>query len=260
MGIHPTAIVNKHAQVHPSVSVGPYVIIEDTVKIAKDVKIYPHAYICEGTEIGEKTEIHMGAVIGHAPQDVAFKGGTTYTKIGKRNIIREYVTIHRGTKEGTATEIGDDNFFMATSHVGHNCVLQNKIVLANGALLGGYVDVESEVFISGNVPVHQFCRIGRLAMLGGLSAIHMDVPPYMVTRGVSYVRAVNLIGLKRVGFTSGVVREITEAFKTIYRSGLNTAQAVEKIEKRKPCKEVGYLVDFIKKSKRGICRKDKNYF
>ncbi|MFH1380639.1 MAG: acyl-ACP--UDP-N-acetylglucosamine O-acyltransferase [Candidatus Omnitrophota bacterium] len=254
MNIHPTAIIGKRAKIDPSVSIGPYAIIEDDVKINKNVKVFAHAYICNGTQIDEDTQIHMGAVIGHLPQDIAFSGKISYTKIGKRNIIREYTTIHRGTKEETATEIGDDNFLMALSHVGHNCKLGNKVILANGALLAGYVNVEDEVFVSGNVVVHQFCRIGRLAMIGGFSGVNKDVPPYMTVRGASTIRAVNLVGLRRAGFNNSLIKEIKEAFKLLYRSGLNTKQALEKILLEKKGKEITHLVNFIKESKRGICK------
>ncbi|UCD55795.1 MAG: acyl-ACP--UDP-N-acetylglucosamine O-acyltransferase [Candidatus Omnitrophota bacterium] len=254
MSIHPTAIVSKHAEIDPSVEIGPYAIVEDDVKISKNVKIYARAYICRNTRIDEGTQVHMGAVLGHLPQDLAFKDKETYLKIGKRNIIREYVTIHRGTKEGTATEIGDENFLMALSHIGHNCVLGNKVILANGALLAGYVSVEDQAFISGNVVVHQFCSIGKLALIGGFSGVNKDVPPYMTVRGPSSIRAINLIGLRRAGYGRNAINEIKQAFKLIYRCGLNTNQAVEKILEDNPGKEVKHLVEFIKDSKRGICK------
>lgn len=252
MKIHPTAIIGKKSEIDSSVEIGPYAIIEDGVKIDKNVKIYAHAYICGGTGIGEGTQIHMGAVIGHLPQDLAFEGRKTYLKIGKRNIIREYVTIHRGTKENTATEIGDENFLMALSHIGHNCKLGNKVILANGALLAGHVNVEDSVFIAGNVVVHQFCKIGKLAMIGGFSGVNRDIPPYMVVRGPSRVRAVNLAGIRRAGFKNSAIKEIRKAFRLIYRSDLNTKQAVEKILELKPGKEVLHLVEFVKNSTRGI--------
>ena len=254
MALHPTAIVSKHAQIDKTVEIGPYVIIEDDVKIDKNVKIYAHAYIADGTRIGEGNQIHMGVILGHLPQDSAFEGKKTYLKIGKNNIIREYTTIHRGTKESTATEIGDENFFMAHSHAGHNCKIGNKVVLANGALLAGYITVEDGAFISGNVVVHQFCRIGKLAMIGGFSGVNKDIPPFMVVRGPSKVWAINLIGLRRAGFKAAVIKELREAFRLIYRSGLNTTQALEKISELGPGKETMHLVNFIKGTKRGICK------
>ena len=217
MRIHPTAIVSKHAEIDPSVEIGPYAIIEDDVKISRDVKIYAHAYICNGPRIGEETEIHMGAILGHLPQDLAYDGKKTYLKIGKKNIIREYATIHRGTKENTATVIGDENFLMGLSHIAHNCVLGNKVILVNGALLAGYVTVGDMAFISGNVVVHQFCNIGKLAIIGGFSGVNKDVPPYMAVRGPSIVHSINLVGLRRAGFKNDVIKEIKEAFMLIYK-------------------------------------------
>ncbi|OGW74842.1 MAG: acyl-[acyl-carrier-protein]--UDP-N-acetylglucosamine O-acyltransferase [Omnitrophica bacterium RBG_13_46_9] len=265
MNAHPTAIVSRHAELDPTVEIGPYAIIEDEVSLGKNVKVYAHAYICNGTRIDEGTEIHMGAVIGHLPQDLAFEGKKSYLKIGKKNIIREYVTIHRGTKEDSSTQIGDESFLMALSHVGHNCKLGNKVILANGALLAGYVNVADGVFISGNVVVHQFCNIGKLAIIGGFSGVNKDVPPYMAVRGPSSVWSINLVGLRRAGYKSKTISEIKEAFKLIYKSDLNTDQAITKIVEGNPGKEVMDLIEFIKNSKRGICKyrfspDDKDYF
>jgi len=251
--IHKTAIVDKKAEIGDAVEIGPYAIIEGAVKIEKNARIMAHAHISSGTQIGEGTEVHMGAVLGHTPQDFAYEEKESFLKIGKRNIIREYVTIHKGTKENSSTVIGDENYFMGASHIGHNCFVGNKVILANGALLAGHVQVEDGVFISGNVAIHQFCRIGRLSMVGGFSGVNQDVPPYMVVRGPSKVRAVNIIGLRRAGFKREVIREIKEAFKLLYRSGLNTRQATEKIMGINPSPEILHMVDFIKESKRGIC-------
>lgn len=256
MKAHPTAIVSPKARIDTSVEIGPFVIIEDDVEIGGGSKIYARAYIASGTRIGSGTEVHMGAVLGHLPQDTAFEGKKSFLKIGKKNIIREYATVHRGTKPLSSTEIGDENFFMAHSHVGHNCRVGNKVILANGALLAGYVDVGDGVFISGNVVVHQFCRIGTLAIIGGFSGVNKDIPPYMTVRGPSRVRAVNLIGLRRAGFSRDIIKEIREAFKLIYRSNLNTKQAMAKILELNPGKEILHMVDFIRGSKRGICTKE----
>jgi len=252
--IHPTAIIGKKAEVDSSAEVGAYAIVEDGARIGKNVKLYPRVYVYGGTEIGEGTKVHVGAVLGDIPQDMAFEDKKTYLKIGKNNTIREYVTIHRGTKENTSTEIGDENFFMAVSHAGHNCKIGNKVVLANGVLLGGYVQVDDRVFISGNVIIHQFCHIGTLAMIGGFSGISKDIPPYMLVRGLSMVRSLNMVGLKRAGFTEDVMKEMKEAFKLLYKSDLNTTQALEKIVTLKPGKEVKELINFIKSSKKGIAK------
>jgi len=254
MKAHHTAIVSKKAKIDADVEIGPYAIIEDDVEIARDVKIYARAYICSGTAIGEGTQVHMGVILGHDPQDFAYNGEKTYLRIGKRNIIREYATVHRGTKKGTSTEIGDDNFIMSHSHAGHNCKIGNKAILANGVLLGGHVEVEDGVFVSGNVVVHQFCRIGKLSMVGGFSGINKDVPPYLIIRGTSIVRGVNTIGLRRAGYKRDTIKEIKEVYGLLYQTDHNTTQALQEIAKRKYGKEIQHFINFVSSSKRGICR------
>ncbi len=254
MKIHKTAIVAKKAEIAESVEIGPNVIIEDDVIIAPGVKIMANAYICAGTEIGENTIIHMGAVIGNAPQDHSFKGKKTFTKIGKNNIIREYVTIHRGTEEGSSTVIGDNNFIMVQAHLGHNCRTEDNVIIANGALLAGHVEVGESAFISGNVVFHQFCRIGRYAMIGGFTGVNKDVPPYMIVRGPSAVRGINLVGLRRAKFSTDVIREIKEAYKLLFLSDLTQKEAAGRIKKEYRSDEVKHLINFINESKRGICK------
>jgi len=258
------AVVSKKAKIAEGVEIGPYAIIEDDVDISPGVKIWPHAYICSGTRIGEGTEVHMGAVVGHLPQDLTFDTSRkTFVNIGKHTIIREYATIHRATKEGGATIVGDGCYLMALSHVGHDCQLGNNVILANGSLLGGHVAVGDNAFISGNVAVHQFCRIGKYVIVGGFSGINMDVPPYMLVRGPSVVRSVNLVALRRAKFPKETIRKIMDAFKLLYHSNLNTTQATEEIKKLKPSKEIDELIEFIQSSKRGICKykySDTEYF
>jgi len=254
MSIDSRAVVAKGARIADGVEVGPFAVIEDDVDIGPGVKIWPHAYIASGTSIGEGTQVYMGAVIGNVPQDLAFKGGKTFVKIGKRNVIREYVTIHRGTADGSSTIIGDDCYFMAVSHVGHNCNIGNNVIVANGALLAGYVEVGNRAFVSGNVVVHQFCRIGELAMIGGFTGINKDVPPYMLVRGPSVIRSLNLVGLRRSKLSRENLASLRSAFKLIYKSGMNTTQALAEIKKMTPSKELDVLIKFIESSKRGICK------
>ncbi|MFH1791206.1 MAG: acyl-ACP--UDP-N-acetylglucosamine O-acyltransferase, partial [Candidatus Omnitrophota bacterium] len=249
--IHPTAIIDKDAHVSADAEIGPYVIIEPNARIGSRVRIMSHAYIARNTEIGDDTVIHVGAVLGGTPQDMAFQDKETYLKIGRRNVIREYVTIHRGTKEGTSTVIGDDNYIMVAVHIGHNCHIHDRVIIANSALLAGYVSVEDGAFISGNVVFHQFCRIGRLAMIGGFTGVNKDVPPYMVVRGPSVVWSVNLVGLRRAKFSRETIKEIKDAYDLVYCRGLNTEQALAKIMESGPCGEVRHFVDFIRATKRG---------
>ncbi|MBI4430329.1 MAG: acyl-ACP--UDP-N-acetylglucosamine O-acyltransferase [Candidatus Omnitrophica bacterium] len=252
--IHPSAQVAKGAILGKDNEIGPGVIIEDKVTLDSKNKIWANAYICRGTTIGSNNQIHMGAIIGHEPQDLAYKGQETFTKIGDRNIIREYVTIHRGTKEGTSTVIGDDNFLMANAHVAHNCVIENKVIMVNLASLTGYCVAESGAFLSGMTGFHQFTRIGRLAIVSALSVTNRDIPPYAICGGrPSYVLGINVVGLRRAGVPSGERDNIKRAFKLLYRSGLNVSQALESIENELDGPYVAHLIQFIRSAKRGIC-------
>jgi len=254
MSIHPTAVIDPKAEIDAEVEIGPYVVIEGAVKIARGTSLMAHAYVSGWTEIGADNEIHPGAVLGDAPQDRAYKGQETFLRIGERNIIREYAQIHRGTAAGSATVIGSDNFLMATSHVGHNCKLGNDVILANGALLGGHVEVGNNVFISGNCVVHQFVRIGEYALMRGLSGTSRDVPPYAIIDWQHTVRGVNVVGLKRAGFDDQRVRAIRTAFRTLFRKGRNLALAVKEIEAEgRANSDVLALLNFIKSSRRGVC-------
>ena len=249
------AQVGKLAGIAKDVEIGPFAIVEDGAQIASGVKIWPHAYICGAATIGEGTEVHMGAVVGHLPQDLSFdRNRKTRLVIGKNCVIREYATLHRSTHEESPTVIGDNCYLMATSHIGHDCHVGNNVIIANGALLAGHVTVEDGSFISGNVVIHQFCRIGALVIIGGYSAVNKDVPPYMLVRGPSLVRAVNVIGLRRAKFSRDLMNDIKEAHKYLYASDLNTSQALEAIKKIRPSKELTHLIDFIQSSKRGICK------
>ncbi|MGH7826258.1 MAG: acyl-ACP--UDP-N-acetylglucosamine O-acyltransferase [Candidatus Binatia bacterium] len=254
MTIHPTAVIDNQAEIDAEAEIGPYVVIEGPVKVKRDTRIMAHAYLTGWTEIGENNEIHPGAVLGGAPQDKAYKGEETYLKLGDHNIIRECVQIHRGTAPGSSTVIGNHNFLMATSHVGHNCRLGDEIVLANGALLGGYVEVGDNVFISGNCVVHQFVRIGAFALMRGLSATSRDVPPYAIVDWQHSVRGVNVVGLKRAGFDERRIRELREAFRVLFRKGRNLSLAIKEVEEQaRANQDVSALLEFIKSSKRGVC-------
>jgi len=255
MSVHDTAVISNMADIDDSVQIGANVIIEEGVKIGPDVKIMSNVYIFKGTEIGEGTIVHIGAVIGNEPQDLSYTGSKTFTKIGKNNVIREYVTIHRGTKEGSSTVLGDNNYLMVNSHVGHNCIIEDNVIIANGVLLAGYVHVEKGVFISGNVVFHQFCRIGKYAMIGGFTGVNKDVPPYMIVRGPSVVRGINLVGLRRSGIKNPIIREIKEAYKLLYVSEYSEEEALEKIRESLSSEECAYLVSFVESSKRGVCKR-----
>ncbi len=252
--IHPSAIIGKGVQLGEGNEIGPGCVIEEGVVLGSRNRLWMGVYVGPGTTIGDENQIHMGAVIGHLPQDVAFAGGTTFTRIGHRNTIREYVTIHRGTKEGTATVIGEGNCFMANAHVAHNCQIGNQVILVNLASLTGYCVIEDGAFLSGMVGLHQFTRIGKLAIISALSAVNKDVPPYMLCGGrPAVVQGLNVVGLRRAGIPAPVREDIKRAYRLLYREGLNVSHALEAIERECPSPEVAALVGFVRKSERGIC-------
>jgi UDP-N-acetylglucosamine acyltransferase len=254
MGIHPTAVVDPRAEIHPDCDIGPYVVVDGPVKIHRGTRVMAHAVIVGWTEIGEETEIHPGAVLGGAPQDKAYSGAETYLKIGRRNVFRELVQVHRGTAPGSSTVVGDDNYLMATAHVGHNCRLGDHIVIANGALLAGHVEVGDSAFISGNCVVHQFVRVGELSLMRGLSGTSRDVPPYSIMDWQHTVRGVNTVGLKRAGLDERRIRALKEAFRVLFRKGRNLKLALGELEAKKDATpEVRSLLAFIKSSQRGVC-------
>jgi len=231
MAIHPTALIDPRAQIDPQAEIGPYVVIDGAVSVGRGTKVLAHATLTGNTEIGEDNEIHMGAVIGHTPQDLAYKGVTSFVKIGRRNIIREHSQIHRGTTEGSATVIGDDNYFMHNAHVAHNCRIGNQTIIAGGALLAGYVQVEDRAFVSGNCVVHQFC----------------------IMDGTHTVRGLNVVALRRAGFDHERIRALKEAFVRLFSRKVNVGRAAEELRARPCSADVLYLLDFIAQSKRGVC-------
>jgi len=254
MTIHPTAIIEPKAEIDSDVEIGPYVVIDGRVRIERGTRVMAHAYLTGWTEIGEDNQIYPGAVLGAAPQDKTYKGEESYLRVGDRNIFREHVQVHRGTAAGSATVLGNDNFLMATSHVGHNCKVGDSVILANGALLGGHVEVGNSVFLSGNCVVHQFVRIGDYALMRGLSGTSRDVPPYAIVDWQHTVRGVNVVGLKRAGFDEKRIRAIRAAFRILFRPGRNLALALKEVEQSKRVsQDVSALLEFIKSSKRGVC-------
>ncbi len=252
--VHPQAIVGKNVKMGINNIVGPGAIIEDGALIGSDNKIMANTYVAKGTTIGDNNEIHFGALIGHTPQDLAYKNEETFTKIGDQNVIREYVTIHRGTKTGTSTIIGNQNFLMANVHIAHNCTLGNQIIMVNLASLTGYCAVEDQAFISGMTGFHQFSKIGKLAMVSALSAVNKDIPPFMICGGrPGVIQGINVVGMRRAGISQAVRSEVKESYRYLYRLGLNVTQALKEIEGKFSSPEVKHLLDFIKTSERGIC-------
>ena len=250
---HPTAIVDPAAQLDPTVEVGPYAIIEAGVAIGAGTRIGPHAWIRAGTTIGQRNHIHYGAIIGHWPQDLAFTGAESFVRIGDENQLREYTTIHRGTKPGSTTSVGSRCFLMAQAHLGHNCQIGNDVIIANNTALGGYVTVEDQAFLSAQCVVHQFTRIGRLALLSGMTGISKDVPPFCLAAMRNTIVGLNVVGLRRAGIPAAVRAEIKQAFRLLYVEGLNLSSALARIEEMATSAEVQQLVTFLRQSKRGLC-------
>ncbi len=252
--IHPTAILGKNVVLGSGNLIEPYVVIEEGVKMGNGNSIRQGARLCTGTTIGSHNDIHMHAIIGHAPQDLAFKPAPTFTVIGDHNQIREFVSIHRGTKPDSATIVGHHNFIMAYCHLAHNVRLGSHVIMVNQASLTGYCDVDDHAFLSGMTGFHQFTRIGRLALVSALSAVNKDIPPFMICGGrPGVILGMNVVGMRRAGITAPVRDEIKKAYKLLYRSGLNTSQALEAIRGALHSPEVRHLVEFIEGSKRGIC-------
>ena len=229
--IHPTAVIHPLANLHPTVQIGPYAIIGENVKIGADTSIGAHVVIEGPTEIGVGNRIFAGAIIGSEPQDLKYKGGESWVKIGNYNQIREYVTINRATGEDEVTQLGDHNLLMAYAHVAHNCIIQNEVIIANSVALAGHIHIESKARISGVLGVHQFVHIGSLAMVGGMSRIERDVPPFAIVEGnPARVRSLNLIGLQRSGLSEEDLSQLKKAFRLIYRSEMSFTEALKQLE------------------------------
>jgi len=252
MAIHPTAHVHPRADLDSTVDVGPYCIIEANVRVGAGCRLYQNVFLTGWTEIGEGCTLHPGAIIGHEPQDVKYKGERSYCRIGKRCIIREYVTIHRGTVPESATIVGDDGFFLAGSHIGHNCTVGNRVTLINNTLLAGHVEVGDRVTTGGSSAVHQFVRVGELSMLQGCTGLGMDVPPFMITDRMGRIAGLNRVGLRRAEIPAADRAEIRSIYGTLYRSGLPFAEAVRRVMSSAQTPSGAKLLTFLQApSKRG---------
>jgi UDP-N-acetylglucosamine acyltransferase len=256
MPIHPTAIVSPKAELDSSVDVGPHAIIEEYVKIAAGTRVMASAYITGHTEIGRDNQIHMGAVIGHEPQDLKFdRTCRSYLKIGDRNVFREYCTVHRGTGPESATVIGNDCYLMANAHVGHNCVVGNNVIIVNSVLLAGHVRVDDYAIISGGTVVHQFTHIGRLVMCSGNARISMNVPPFTMEAERNEIHGLNLVGLRRAKISREAISELKRLYQLFYLSGVNGTQALQEASMEGAYKtaEAQEFIEFVRNSPKGIC-------
>lgn len=255
MKIHPTAIVHPDTQIGPNVEIGPYAVITDGVKIGRGTNIGPYVHIEGETEIGENCKIYSGAILGTAPQDWKYRNEKTRLTVGDETIIREYVTISRGTAIRGETRIGKRCFLMAYAHVAHDCTVGDEVIMANNATLGGNVLIEDYAVLGGLVAVHQFVRIGRLAMLGGGAMVSLDVPPFMQACGDrAKLYGLNIVGLKRRGYGRETIIALKRSYRILFRSNLMFQESIEKVEKMFSDAQVKYLVEFLKSSQRGFCR------
>lgn len=252
--IHPTAVIEDGAVIGENVTIEPFAIIKKNVTLEKGVTIMSHAYIDGHTTIGEGTTVYPSAVIGTKTQDLKYKGERTYVRIGKNCQIRECVTINSSCGEESAVEIGDNCLIMAYCHIAHNCTVGNNVIMSNNATLAGHVLVEDHAIIGGFTPLHQNLRVGRYAMVGGMSRIPLDVPPYLIVAGIpAKLGGLNMVGLKRQGFDLETRLALTKAFKILYRSGLGVEGALKKIEEElEPLPEIQHFVSFCRQSERGI--------
>ncbi len=253
--IHPTAIIAPGVRIGNHVIIEPYAVIHSPHVILEDhVVIKSHAYIDGHTTIGEGTTIYPGASIGTKTQDLKYRGEKTFVKIGKNCDIREYVTINSSCQENSVVQIGDNCLIMAYCHVAHNCVVGNRVVMSNNATLAGHVTVEDYAVIGGMTPIHQFVRVGCYAMVGGMSRVTHDIPPYTIGAGIPYkFGGLNIIGLKRNGFSLEIRQELSKAFKLLYRSQLRIEDALERIgQELKPLPEIQHFMHFCRSSKRGL--------
>jgi UDP-N-acetylglucosamine acyltransferase len=250
-----TARVHPEARIGPGTTVGDFCVIEPDVSIGAGCVLEPYVYVKRWTTMGDRNRISAGTVLGTDPLDKNFTGERSYLRIGSGNIIREHYTISRGTQPESITEIGDENYIMTSGHIAHNCRIGDRIVLCSCALVAGYVEIEDDAFISGGVVIHQFSKIGRLAMIGGNTRVNSDVPPFFLYAGFNVeAKGINVVGLKRAGYKASQVAVLKKAYHLLYRAGLKLEEALARIENEIPTPETLHLVRFVRGSQRGICR------
>jgi UDP-N-acetylglucosamine acyltransferase len=251
--IHPTASIHPQARLDSTVRVGPYAVIDADVELGANCVVWPQVYLTGVTKIGAGNQFHAGCVIGDAPQDLKYKNEPTRVTIGDNNVFREHVTVNRATNLEAATVIGSNNFIMAGAHIGHNSVLGSHVIIANGALLGGHVTVQDRAFISGTCLVHQFTRVGTLALMQGGAGISKDLPPFTVARGVNRISGLNVIGLRRAGFSATDRMELKTLYHELFRSGKIFTEAVAEAQNHFSSHSAKMMLEFIATAKRGVC-------
>jgi len=257
LSIHRTALIDPGAEIEEGVEIGPYAVIGDGVRIAAGTRIGHHGSVLGPADLGRDNEVFPFASLGMGPQDITYRGEPTRLEIGSGNVFREFVTINRGTtKGGSLTKIGDRCYFMSYSHVAHDCILGDHVIMANSAALGGHIHIGDHAILGGLVAVHQFARIGRLAMIGGVSGVPKDIPPFTIASGGrAELYGLNTIGLKRHGFTAEEIGRLKKSYRLLFRSGLTLSEAVSRVEgELGGAAEIEELLAFIRATKRGVCR------
>jgi UDP-N-acetylglucosamine acyltransferase len=255
--VHPTAIVDPRADLGDEVEVGPHVVIEGEVQIGPRCSIGPGVHLFGPLTMGCHNVVHSYAVLGDRPQHLKYQGEQTGVEIGDGNIIREHVTIHRGTTESWVTRIGNHNFLMVNAHVGHDCKIGNHCLLANGAMLGGHVVVDDNAYLSGGCALHQFVHVGRLALLSGLSGSSKDIPPFIIQQSINVIMGVNVVGMRRAGIPARSIDGVRRAYQILFRRDNVMPVALAQVERElHVVPEVMELVRFIRSSKRGVCGSD----
>ena len=251
--IHPTAIIHPQAKLGANAEIGPFAVVDAGVELGANCVVGPHAYLTGVTKIGNGNKFHAGCVIGDAPQDLKYQNEPTRVYIGDHNVFREHVTVNRATTVESATTIGSNNFIMANVHVAHNCVLGNHIIIANGALLAGHVTVQDRAFISGNCLIHQFTRVGTLAIMQGGAGIGQDLPPFAIATGINTICGLNVIGLRRAGFSAEERLELKQLYHALFRCGKNLREAVAAAQKNFSGAGAKTVLEFVAAAKRGVC-------
>lgn len=255
ISVAPTARVHPGARIGPGTRIGEFCVIEEDVTIGAECVFEPYVYVKRWTTMGDRNEISSGTVLGTDPLDKNFTGERSYLRIGNGNRIREHYTVSRGTLPESVTGIGDGNYIMTSGHIAHNCRIGNNAVICSCALVAGYVEVEDQAFISGGVVIHQYSKIGRLAMIGGNTRVNSDAPPFFLYSGFNVEpKGLNLVGLKRAGLGDAEIGGLKKAYRLLYRSGLRLEEALRRIEQEIATPEALHLVRFVRASERGICR------
>lgn len=254
-GVHAAALVSEDAVLAEGVEVGPFAIVEEDVVVGPGTRIRARAHLRPGTRLGAGCDVHMGAIVGHDPQDLGFSGERTGVVVGDRTVIREHATIHRSTRTDRPTRIGSDCFIMAGAHVAHDGQVGDRVILCNGALLAGHVHVDDRAFVSGNVVIHQFVRIGALAMLSGNTAVGMDAGPFALVSGRNAWRALNIVGMRRAGMPTARRERVKAAYRTLFTPGLPLAEGLRRVaEEVERTPEIDAILAFYSESRRGCLR------